>query len=518
MLAASKRKIGHLTSDNHVIWMLDGILLMPFARSDHHLRSDQSEIVSEQRKMIEDLFNTPYFYFSHTLDITNCQQKLDKLIENDAKGYFVLGTASSSFTWNYYILNSGNFLQNKDCHPWCLALVHGAVFINECSLNGKLFRWSILSRRSTKRAGTRFYRRGCDYNGNVANFVETEQVVEHKDTLSSFVQIRGSMPFFWQQTPTLQYLPKPVICYHLEHEEPFNAHLGKLIQNYGAQVLINLVNHKKSEGLLQEKFKQLHKTSPLTNHVDYEAFDFHAECSGLRFDRLHLLLGKLRQRLTHFGSFFQTRGVVSRLQTGTFRTNCMDSLDRTNVVQSLIALENLTQVLRSVGIIQENQIAHSDFTQLFRNVWAHHANLIALQYAGSEALKTDVTRSGKRTVTGMLRDLKTALVRYYVNNFCDGRKQDSIDLMLGNYVLDVFETKSAKSKIFLIPLIVIVTLSLLLLFALLFTETQEEFVLLLICMASVSIFSALMLLRHSQLLVDLPKYCPFENKGPAMKI
>ena len=57
--------------------------------------------------MIEELFNTPYFYFSHTLDLTNCQQKLDGLLENDAKGYFVLGTASPAFTWNYFMLHSG---------------------------------------------------------------------------------------------------------------------------------------------------------------------------------------------------------------------------------------------------------------------------------------------------------------------------------------------------------------------------------------------------------------------------
>ena len=71
---------------------------------------------------------------------------------------------------------------------------------------------------------------------------------------------------------------------------------------------------------------------------------------------------------------------------------------------------------------------NTEFFQLFRKIWANHANFIALQYAGSEALKTDLTRTGKRTFTGMLRDLKTAIVRYYKNNFCDGRRQDAIDL------------------------------------------------------------------------------------------
>ena len=46
------------------------------------------------------------------------------------------------FVFLFYV--SGGFAQNKDFHPWCLALIHGAVFIHECSLNGKLFRLSIM--------------------------------------------------------------------------------------------------------------------------------------------------------------------------------------------------------------------------------------------------------------------------------------------------------------------------------------------------------------------------------------
>ena len=492
--------------------MLDGVSVCPFARSDSHLRPEQIETVLEQRKMVEEQLSTPYFYFSTTLDVTNCLQKLDGLIENNAKGYFVLGTASRSFTWNYFMLHSGGFVQDKDFHPWCIALVHGAVFINECSLNGKLFRWSILSRRSTRRAGTRFFRRGCDFQGSVANFVETEQIVEHKDTISSFVQIRGSMPFHWKQSPTLEYLPKPVVYHHVDHEKSFNLHLEKLVHNYGAQVMVNLINHKKHEGHLESQFRQLHKSSPLSNYVDYEPFDFHAECSRLRYDRLSLLLQRVQQRLLQFGCLSQTRGVVSRLQTGVFRTNCMDSLDRTNVVQSMIAAENLSQVLREVGIISAkiDDEKNGDFFKLFRHVWANHANIIALQYASSEALKTDITRTGKRTMTGMLRDLKTALVRYYKNNFCDGRRQDSIDLVLGHYTVDVFETKKSNSKIIVFPLAVVVTMSLLLLMALLFTDTTEEFILLLLCVISIGIFSILVLLRHSKLFVDSPNYCQFE--------
>lgn len=40
------------------------------------------------------------------------------------------------------------------------------------------------------RAGTRWYRRGIDKDGNVANFVETEQIVESGEgDRASFVQV-----------------------------------------------------------------------------------------------------------------------------------------------------------------------------------------------------------------------------------------------------------------------------------------------------------------------------------------
>ena len=79
--------------------------------------------------------------------------------------------------------------------------------------------------------------------------------MEHNDSLTSFVQIRGSLPFFWKQTPTLEYHVKPVIYNHMDHEKPFNSHLEKLVHNYGAQILVNLINHQKTEGELQQKYR-----------------------------------------------------------------------------------------------------------------------------------------------------------------------------------------------------------------------------------------------------------------------
>lgn len=49
--------------------------------------------------------------------------------------------------------------------------------------------------------GTRFNARGVDDDGNCANFVETEMIVEYPSMslMFSHVQVRGSLPLFWAQ-------------------------------------------------------------------------------------------------------------------------------------------------------------------------------------------------------------------------------------------------------------------------------------------------------------------------------
>ena len=58
---------------------------------------------------------------------------------------------------------------------------------------------------------------------------------------------------------------------------------------------------------------------------------------------------------------------------------------------------------------------------------------MSLQYSGTGALKTDFTRTGKRTTQGALNDLSNSCIRYVKNNFFDGWRQDSFDLFVGRY-------------------------------------------------------------------------------------
>lgn len=86
---------------------------------------------------------------------------------------------------------------------------------------------------------------------------------------------------------------------------------------------------------------------------------------------------------------------------------------------------------------------HPVFEALYKNVWADNGDFCSIQYAGTGALKTDYTRTGKRTMLGALRDGYNSAVRYLKNNFHDGFRQDAIDLFLGNYRVQEGEGVSA---------------------------------------------------------------------------
>ena len=114
----------------------------------------------------------------------------------------------------------------------------------------------------------------------------------------------------------------------------------------------------------------------------YEAFDFHKECSKMRYDKLQTLMDRLAQYQEQFSYFVLSReGLVLGRQSGVFRTNCIDCLDTTNVVQIMLARNNLQTALVRFGVLGENaRVEHQAvFENLFKNVWADHADMISIQ-------------------------------------------------------------------------------------------------------------------------------------------
>lgn len=68
---------------------------------------------------------------------------------------------------------------------------------------------------------------------------------------------------------------------------------------------------------------------------------------------------------------------------------------------------------------------------IFRQQWTANANALSQLYSGTNAMKTDFTKTGRRTISGALKDAKVGVQRYFLGNFYDSRTQDFIHLSLG---------------------------------------------------------------------------------------
>ncbi|KAH7650182.1 phosphatidylinositol phosphate phosphatase [Cryptosporidium bovis] len=114
----------------------------------------------------------------------------------------------------------------------------------------------LFSRRSWERGGTRFNARGIDDDANVANFVESElQIcINNTDHWFSFVQIRGSIPLFWEQTGVNSC---SITCFDHDYSNYiFEKHHQKLSDIYGQVVYVNLLGSSSHEQSLSMGLKK----------------------------------------------------------------------------------------------------------------------------------------------------------------------------------------------------------------------------------------------------------------------
>ncbi|KAH9487075.1 hypothetical protein JR316_0001141 [Psilocybe cubensis] len=425
--------------------------------------------------LVRSHLNGGNFLFSYTWDLTRRLQVQWDSREADA-GKAFWEVVDDRFFWNRFLQTK--LIDQATTNPhaaygsFILPIMYGTFDVRPTFLHGRHMYLALISRRSRFRAGTRYFRRGIDHNGHVANFNETEQLLlvegqtspgsvrisdDNFATKLSFVQIRGSVPVFWSEINTLRYKPDLQIMELPHTDHAMQTHFTALTNTYGKQYLVNLVNQKGHEKPVKEAYERFVAQLDLPD-VKYQYFDFHAECKNMRWDRISVLIDKLKDDIDREG-YFQINNDDSapkKVQTGTVRTNCMDNLDRTNVVQAAVAKYVLNQQLRSLGILSADDGVddYEAFSKEFREMWADHADNIAKAYGGSGALKSDFTRTNKRTKMGALEDGYKSVMRYLKNNFFDGARQDGFDLVTGTWI----PRKNPSSALFLItdprPLII----------------------------------------------------------------
>lgn len=390
------------------------------------------------------LYSAP-FYFSYDYDLTSSMQR--QAAVNDP-GAPLWQRTDDRFFWNRFLMQKWietTQSTGQDLSRYILPCVFGFLEVKEVRINNHAFVLGLIARRSRHRVGTRYFSRGIDLDGNVSNFNETEQFVitnpqgaspmskANGSIRKSYVQTRGSVPVFWAEVNNLRYKPDLQIMDKPETAEATRRHFDDQVARYGDNYLVNLVNQKGYEKPVKEAYERA--VDKLHNpQVHYTYYDFHHECKGMKFERVMDLIDRLQtQGLKSSDYFGMEDGKVISRQGSVVRTNCMDCLDRTNVVQGTLARWVLNHQLRSIGILSAGEQVETqiEFMHVYRNVWADHADVISKAYSGTGALKTDFTRTGKRSKEGALQDGLNSVTRYVKNNFFDGARQDAYDLFTG---------------------------------------------------------------------------------------
>lgn len=422
---------------------------------------------------LKKLLSSGTFYYSADFDLT---RRLQKRIADD-EATIAIDSLDAGFLWNSYMIQplvefrSRLSQREKDAldaskiltsaiRGFCLTInVPDASSPIRTGLGyGYASFLTLISRLSCRRAGTRFNARGIDDDGNVANFVETETIFWSPTGLVfSYVQVRGSVPIFWEQASGLLPQQRSIaITRSKEATQPaFDKHFKNLEHSYGAVHVVNLLSDEKdgevelsaryhyhiAKSPLNGDEKQGHSEHSLLELTDY---DYHAETKATGYDQPTNFTDKIQRSVDGFAYFLAeeveetrrsgadgTKSVIHRVvpilqQEGIFRTNCLDCLDRTNVIQTLISRLAIEMFLE-----HRSERAAPDFWVRHSSLWADNGDNLSRIYAGTGALKTSMTRHGKTSLAGFLADARKSATRLYINNFADKGRQETIDLLLG---------------------------------------------------------------------------------------
>ena len=452
---------------------------------------------------LQRLLSNGSFYYSTDFDLTNRLQ--DRQVMSRLPGAtpdtlnrrsseataFDLDNLDHSFLWNSYMISPlakfrsrlvAHEKQALDRSRILTSAIRGFVLSNTIpaayaplrhTRTGLPSNLTIISRLSSKKAGTRFNSRGIDDDGNVANFVETETIYWSPPVSGhspgeiapnevsagicfSYSQIRGSVPVFWEQAPGL--LPgqqKISITRSAEGTQPaFNKHFAELEHNYGPVHIVNLLSETKPgeaelTGLyrygvqhcaLNRAYEKKSKEHEVLKETE---FDFHAETRGNNYEAASSIRRLIEASADSFAYYLSEeiedisgnedkplkRSVVVLQQEGVFRTNCLDCLDRTNLIQTIISQMALEAFLGHRG-----ERATSDFWARHSSMWADNGDALSKIYAGTGALKSSFTRHGKMSLAGAIADARKSATRLYINNFADKGRQNTIDVLLGRLV------------------------------------------------------------------------------------
>ena len=464
----SDPKIKH-TNDQEVSDLKDGIkkylklgFYYSFGVDLTSSQQYQSKIINDLKNGISNkinLKNIPLnnFFNQLNLNIENNKFLISENVEQNLKKIYLTSYEKYFFNKNLY----KKFINPNTKEPidYCfiMPIICGYIGIFSYEFEGSQLDFILISRRSQNHCGTRYNTRGINDDGHVANYCESEQIVIYKNNLLSFSQLRGSVPVFFQQIGIRA--ATDITRNRNLTIEAFSKHLTEMRVDYPLIYFINLLNQKKrGEAPIIANFEKQIKFRKGNKTFRYYYFDMQNQCPRDNYSKIDYLIQNIEPAANVFQFYSEDLSTheILKHQKGTTRTNCLDCLDRTNVVQTRISwlvlqkmLSYLNLNLQNIFDIEEKffTLTNNKFKENFKDLWAENGDQISIQYAGTASTITTVTKTGGHNLMGMIQHGIATVSRLYQGSFEDYFKQECIDTFLQKNLSEDFVNPVINSEL-----------------------------------------------------------------------
>lgn len=284
----------------------------------------------------------------------------------------------------------------------------------------------LISRSTNEWIGTRYNARGVNGDGHAANCFESEMIICTKTQTFAFTQIRGSVPLTWTQRRVKREVTPPIVIDTDSSPETFRKHFDILDDLYGSNHIIslNLLSNFGQEGELGRYYGTLCQANSKeiisldlneTIHTDPQSW------------KKAFTLAVCDDRCRSMGVFEMNMELIVSVQAGTFRTNCLDCMDRTNIAQYMIA----SNIFHTLIFPRLDLLDSSIVSEAVHKAWTGNANAVSLEYSGSNAIKSELIKQNHYTWFGQFNDSCRSLYRVAQSFLWDWKKQDAIYLVFG---------------------------------------------------------------------------------------
>jgi inositol-1,4,5-trisphosphate 5-phosphatase len=435
--------------------------------------SDQSNATQGKdypTNSVRKLLTDGTFNYSPNFDITSNIQGRGIVDEARTPSFQLQANSKyfGRFMWNKFMnaeliefRNRLTFHEQKqfDKSGFLITVTRGYAKTVNTTIDGNDALLTLITRQSCAKSGQVFGNWGCDDNGQVANYSESEVIVYTKRFLLLYVIVKGNVPIHWEVgTSTIKRnLITTQKGKHLVLPRSFEAstyalsrHFDILAEQYGEVHVIDALsqNPKTYKGELNQVFKEhinrfnVTRDSSNVSGADLsEDLEFPNPSSNLKLEvtdipistslirkrgytaqNIHSIVPLISNTIIDFGALFydNEKQVYIGKQLGVFRVTSFDSLSKANYISKIIAQEVLELACRDYGIDIE-----PDMFNKHALLWSendHYITKIVEHFTSSSKTKPNTTSTKKA--------VRSHISKMYLHGVVENRPNETAMLKL----------------------------------------------------------------------------------------